>query len=81
MRWCTRVCICVTKSDQRAGKLICGVMAALDGGSKKNVHMVSMTLKLRLKCGGHEISIGHISGSSQQRIKMFCVLRLVPKWL
>ena len=49
-------------------------------GKYKNIKMVSLTYKMRSKCRGHDISIGHFSSISQHRIKMFSVLRLAPSW-
>ena len=47
-------------------------------GKYKNVKRVSVIFKMRSKCGGNEISFSHILGISQDRIKMFGVLRSVP---
>ena len=68
--------MCVTKSIQSVGKLIFGVGVVIDEGmAKVNVKMVSATLtltsKMRSKCGCHEISNDHISGISKRRINTF----------
>ena len=35
MGWCARACVCVTKLDQNAGKLIFGLGIVHDGGNAK----------------------------------------------
>ena len=58
------VYVCLTTSAQGGGKLIFGVGIVLDGGKSVYVKTVDLTLtltyKMRPKCGGHEMSIGHI---------------------
>ena len=61
---CVCVCVWLTKSAQRSGKLIFGGRYASMGEVQKSQNSVvtlTLTCKMRSKCGGHEISIGYIS--------------------
>ena len=40
---------------------------------------LDLDLEKEIKVQGHKISLGHISGISQRRIKTFSVLRSTPK--
>ena len=61
------MCICVKKSSQGDRKLMVSVT-------------LTLTKKMRSECGGHEISIGNISGTSQLKVKMFSVMRSASTW-
>ena len=74
------MCLCVMKSAQVAGKLIFGLGVALQASwelqkYQNGFHDLDFDLKNETKVRSYEILVGHISGSSQRRIKMFDVLR------
>ena len=78
------VCMGLTKSTHCAWKLIFGagvVLVERSAKCQKDVSDLDLDLVNEVKCGGHEILIDHISGSSPQRTKMFSVPGLPHQWL
>ena len=83
----TRVneCMCVSNKMNSELQVDFWCMGSPRQGEYRSVKMVyaalSLTKKMRSKCAGHEISIGHILAIFQHRMKMFSILMSAPKWL
>ena len=60
--------------------LITGVERYPSKGHVQKYRNGVLDLENEVKERGRDISIGHISGNSQSRIKVFGVLRSAPKW-